>query len=449
MGKNTHATQPASTSSWLPSRRGILRSALWGGAASAAVAAAPFVRARPLRSRLKLAAIGAANRGAANIAGVLDHDVALLCDVDAQHLARGVAQVTGAGQPDPRGVVDWRELLAGDHDLQGVVISTPDHTHAAIARAALRRGLPVYCEKPLSRTVGEVRQLRDLARKHAVPTQMGTQIHATDNYRRVVEAVRSGAIGDVHRVDVICSKSWSAGKFGEAAPAPEHLAWNLWLGPTPYREYCEGVHPANWRRFWQFGTGTVGDMACHWVDLVHWALELGVPHTVESEGGADSTEPDAVGTPRSLHVRWGHPAKIGPDGTQLRAPVDVHWYDGGAQPEFAPLPDCHVFHGAKGRIVSTYGSMEVQLSDESVWTPPERTIQPSPGHYVEWTRAIEGRSAPKPLCSFDYATDLTETVLLATVAYRAGGRMTWDAATGTASKGQEFVAIEERDGWDV
>ena len=194
-----------------------------------------------------------------------------MCDVDSAMLARGLAQVEAAGQLRPKTYVDWRELLEQEKDLAGVVISTPDHLHAPIARAALRRNIAVYCEKPLTRTVEEAQQLQELAKSSGVATQMGTQIHATDNYRRVVEAIRSGAIGDVHTVHVVCRKSWSNGKFSAPKPAPKNLAWDLWLGPTPERPYCDGVHPGNWRRFWAFGTGTVGDMACHWVDLVHWA----------------------------------------------------------------------------------------------------------------------------------------------------------------------------------
>ena len=256
------------------SRRRVLRGA---AALASSAAAAPFVRTRPLRERLKLAAVGVANRGASNVAGVLSEDVAVMCDVDEGMLARGVGQVVGAGQPSPTTYSDWRELLEKERDLAGIVVSTPDHLHAPIARAALRRKIAVYCEKPLTRTVAEAQELQDLAKRSGVATQMGTQIHATDNYRRVVEALRAGAIGDVHTVHVVCRKSWSNGRFSDPKPAPEGLDWDLWLGPTPERPYCDGVHPANWRRFWAYGNGTVGDMACHWVDLVHWASRARAP----------------------------------------------------------------------------------------------------------------------------------------------------------------------------
>jgi predicted dehydrogenase len=430
-------------------RRTVLNA---GAAAASSLFLAPFIHARtrlrqeetaavaPLPSRLKLAAIGAGNRAAANIAGVLSEDVAYLCDVDERLLQRGVDQVVAAGQPRPTTYVDWRDLLTNVADLDGVVISTPDHTHAAIARWALSRKLPVYCEKPLTRTVQEARELQELARTAGVATQMGTQIHAYENYRRVVEAIRSGAIGNILNVHVVCSKSWSGGVFqgGDSKP-PEALNWDLWLGPTPERAYSAGVHPAHWRRFWAFGNGTVGDMAAHWIDLVHWALELQPPKTIEVEG----PEPDADGTPEGMHVRWTHERKNGgPD-------VDVHWWDGSMKWPDAPLPDCHVFVGTKGRLVSTYNSMEVQLAEPSTepWVPPAQTIAPSPGHYAEWLNRIKDPAAPAPLCEFDYSGPLTESILLATVAYRAGGKITWDASAMDAGPGTPYLQKEERDGW--
>lgn len=419
------------------SRRRVLRGA---AALATSSVAAPFIRTRPIRDRLKLAAIGVANRGAANVDGVLSQDVAVMCDVDSRMLERGMAQVEAAGQKRPKTYVDWRELLDQEKDLAGVVISTPDHLHAPIARAALRRKIAVYCEKPLSRTVEEAQQLQDLAKSSGVATQMGTQIHATNNYRRVVEAIRAGAIGDVHTVHVVCRKSWSNGKFSEPKPAPAYLDWDLWLGPTPERPYCDGVHPLNWRRFWAFGTGTVGDMACHWVDLVHWALDLKTPVAIEVEGPAV----DPVGTPEWMHVKWSHAAE------GARKAVDVHWWDGGSAPELAPPGDSHVFLGTKGRIVSNYSSMKVELDGaDATWEAPAPSIANSPGHYVEWLDAIEKGTPSSPLCSFDYSGPLTQTVLLATVAYRAGGQARWDAGAGSFDVDPKLLGSEDRPGWDV
>lgn len=424
----------------IPSRRTVLQ-----GAAAAlfapALHAAPSVRRGPLDDRLRIAAVGAANRGAANIAGVLGENVAVLCDVDRNLLGAGVSQVTGNGGAAPRTYADWRVMFdEEDGALDGVVVSTPDHTHFPIARAALRRGIPVYVEKPVSHTVAQARTLRTLAREAGVATQMGTQIHSTDNYRRVVEAIRGGAIGDVQRVDVVCNKSWSNGTWGEVVEPPESLDWDLWQGPALEHAFGAGVHPANWRRFWRYGTGTVGDMACHWIDLVHWALELEAPSAIEAEGPT----PHAVGTPEWMVARWSYPAR------GERGPVEVVWYDGGKKPDDCPLDFCHIWRGSKGKLISTYGSLEV-IRDEGTqeWEAPAPTIASSPGHYAEWLNAIRDSSAPAPTCNFEYAVPLSEAVLLSTVAYRAEGRIEWDAEAGTVSRGAEFLATEEREGWDV
>ncbi|MEZ6017891.1 MAG: Gfo/Idh/MocA family oxidoreductase [Planctomycetota bacterium] len=395
---------------------------------------APFVRSGPLRDRPRLAVIGVWNRGRSNLEGVLDAEgeVKLLADVDSKHLGLAAKLVADRGQAAPQLMADWRAALERPRELDGVVISTPDHLHAPIASAALARGLAVYCEKPLAHTVEEARLLQKLAHKAKVATQMGIQIHAGDNYRRVVEAVRGGAIGDVREVHVLCSKSWSDGRYGEAKPVPEQLAFDLWLGPAAERPYTEGLHPAWWRKFWDFGTGTVGDMACHWVDLVHWALELGRPSAVTSVG--PEVHPD--GTPAWLHTTWEHPAAKG------RPAVAVHWWDGGKRPEIARegWNDCHIWVGSKGRIYSTYSKHEVVLDDpDAAYEAPKQTLAKSRGHYVEWIQEIQG--GERTSCPFDYSAPLTEAVLLATVAFRAGAPLKVDVKSGAVTGADGVEAL--------
>jgi len=407
--------------------------------------AGPFLRRGRLRDRPRLAAIGVWNRGRSNLEGVLaaGADVTALADVDRANLEKAALLLLERDLPTSRGEADWRVLLDTPKDFDGVVISTPDHLHAPIASAALAQDLAVYCEKPLAHTVEEARTLLALARTSRGATQMGTQIHAGANYRRVVEAIRGGAIGDVREVHVLCSKSWSGGRFGPESPVPDGLAFDLWLGPAAARPYSVGLHPADWRKFWQYGTGTVGDMACHWLDLVHWALALGRPSAVSAEG----PPPHVDGTPEWLHATWDHAA------TATRGAVKVHWWDGGRRPECAgdAASDCHLWLGSKGRLTSTYSKHEVKLDDpDATYTPPEPTIADSPGHYVEWVRAIEG--GPRAECSFEYAAPLTEAVLLATVAYRAGGALVVAADSGLVAgpKGvHELVKKTYREGFEL
>lgn len=394
----------------------------------------PAIRRGPLNERPRLLVVGGWNRGRSNLDGVLDGgaEVAALVDVDANHLGLAAKVVTERGQKAPATGADWRSFLADPKGLDGVVVSTPDHLHAPVTSVALAQRLAVYCEKPLSHTVHEARHLLAQARRAKVATQMGIQIHSGQNYRRVVEAVRAGAIGAVREVHVLCSKSWSDGRFGDEKPHPEHLDWDLWLGPTAPRAYSDGLHPAWWRKFWAFGSGTVGDMACHWLDLVHWALELGRPSAVAAEG----PERHADGTPQWLHATWEHAA------TEARPAVTVHWWDGGRKPECARegWDDCHVWVGSKGRIYSTYGAHEVVLDDPAaVYAAPEPTLAASPGHYVEWLSEIQG--GPRASCGFEYAAPLTEAVLLATVAFRAGARLAVDPASGAVTGAEGVDAL--------
>lgn len=426
-----------------PSRRELLASG------TVALAAAPFIHLRPLDDKLRLGVVGCGGRGAANLGALLGEEVVALSDVDANNLEAGRQAVAGRGGK-PALFRDFRRMLE-KVELDGVVVSTADHTHAHVTLAALAAGLPVYCEKPLTHTTREVRAVRAAAREAGVATQMGTQIHAGDNYRRVVERLRAGAIGAVREVHVLMSKSWSDGRFGPAKPAPAHLDWDLWQGPLPARDYCDGLHPANWRRFWDYGTGTLGDMACHYVDLVHWALDLGVPDVVEAEG----PEVHPVGTPSWLKVHWHHAASA------ARPAVVVHWYDGGARPDELPelkqkdgtLASCdngHVFVGERGVLVSDYGNHALypEAAFEGV-EPPPQSIERSIGHHAEWARAI--REATPTTCNFDYSGRLTEAVLLGNVAFRAGGRITGcaDGSVDRDAAAAPFLGVRYRDGWEL
>jgi predicted dehydrogenase len=420
--------------------------------ASAAVVGAMALplpaRARRARAdKLRIAVVGTQNQAGWNISQIAGEQIAALCDVDG-----GFLEQAGARFPEARRFRDFREMLAAPLDIDAVLVAAPDHIHAPAAAMALRQGKHVYCEKPLAHTVEEARVLATLAAEKKLATQMGTQIHAGANYRRVVELVRSGAIGPVREVHVWCGRSWAQGRYGEPKPPPAELDWDLWLGPAPEHAYSEGIHPANWRRFWAYGTGTLGDMACHHMDLAHWALDLRHPSTVHAEG----PPVDPIGTPAWLIVRYQHPARAD------RPPVQVTWYDGGKRPELLstiknkngdPLPwgDGNLFVGQTGMVIADYDSHRL-IRDGVVadFTPPAPSIPDSVGHHNEWIAAC--KTGSPTTCNFDYSGALAEAVLLGNVSYRVGRKLEWDAPNLRAAdlpEADEFIRHRFRAGWTL
>jgi predicted dehydrogenase len=273
-------------------------------------------------------------------------------------------------------------------DIEAVVVSTPDHLHAPVAVAAMRAGKHVYCEKPLAHSVHEIRVMMETAARMRVVTQMGTQIHAEDNYRRVVELVQAGAVGPVRRVHVWCSNRCQPGfrARGETTP-PRGLNYDLWLGPAPYRPY----HPSHlhfvWRYWWDFGGGVLADMACHYMDLPHWALNLRTPTRVSAVGSvsyrADNKMPDrmqveyhyaARGDAPPVHLTWYH----GVSGPDLSGRVRYPGYASGV-----------LFVGERGELLANYGNHRLMPEERfRNYRRPEPTIPRSVGHHREWLDAI-------------------------------------------------------------
>lgn len=421
------------------------------GAAAAVgyhVGQAPAEESKSPNERLNLASVGVMQRAGANLRGVESQNIVALADVDRNFLAQA-----GARYPQARRYRDYRVMLEKEADrLDGVLVSTPDHNHAPAAAMALRLKKPVYCEKPLAHTVVEARTLAELASEHKLATQMGTQIHAGDNYRRVVELVRSGAIGPVKRVHVWAGAAYSGARFTTGAAAPDSLDWDLWLGPATKRPYSEGVHPFKWRSFWDYGTGALGDFGCHYMDLVHWALDLRHPASVEARG----PQYDPVSTPAWCIVDYRYPAR----GDQ--PPVHLTWYDSGKRPDvLSTLKDKdgkplnwtsgQLFVGQHGMVLSNYSRHVLLPAERFVdFQPPEPSIPPSVGHHREWVEAI--KNGTPTTCNFDYSGALAEAVLLGTVAYRCGRKLQWDGAAlkaTNAPEAKEFLHKEYRKGWTV
>jgi hypothetical protein len=329
------------------------------------------------------------------------------------------------------------------------------HAHATLR--ALRAGLHVYCEKPLTHSVEEARLVAEAATKHKRVTQMGTQVHAGDNYRRVVELVQAGAIGKVAEVHVWCARSWGGpDRPKETEPIPKGLHWDLWLGCAPERPFHHGpdkkgfgtYHPYNWRSWWDFGGGTLNDMACHHMDLPFWALGLRHPTLVVAQGSPVHPETAAMW----LIVRYQFPAR----GEQ--PPVKLTWYDGGKRPphfDEGKLPkwgDGTLFVGDKGMLLAGYDSHKLlPEKDFAGYDRPKPTIPASIGHHKEWVEAC--KSGGPTTCPFDYAGALTEAVLLGTVSYRLGGKpLAWNARGLRATNepdAERFIKKEYRKPWSL
>ncbi len=395
--------------------------------------------------KLNLGIIGVAHQGQYDLNNVATENIVALCDVDATSLARAAKRF-----PAARCYSDFRRLLE-QKDIDAVVIATPDHTHAVATVTALRSGRDVYCEKPLTHTISECRIVMETARKTRRVTQIGTQIHAGSNYRRVVELVQGGVIGSVTDVHV-----WVDAVYGQkahpepTATIPAGLNYNLWLGPVPFRPYSSDYLPQHWRNWWHFGGGALADFGCHYIDLPHWALDLREPVSAEAVSGPPVSS-EAV--PPWLIVRYQHPAR----GQQPQ--VTLTWYQGGRKPRADVLgpelaqewPSGVLFLGTKGNLLADYHRRRL-LPDKTFadFVPPPPSIPESLGHHAEWVRAC--KSGGPTTCNFDYSGALTIAALLGNVAYRVGQPIHWDGPKLRAAgcpQAQAFIRHEYRPGWRI
>ncbi len=402
----------------------------------------------PPSEKLNIACIGIGGQGASDINDVSSENIVALCDVDwGQHTAGTFNRF-----PNARKYKDFRKMLdAEDKNIDAVTVSTPDNIHAVAAMAAMKRGKHVYCEKPLCHDVYEVRQLTEAARKYKVVTQMGTQIHGTAEMKFFVEIVQSGVIGKIHKVDLWSGKNWGGGVRPTDTPAvPETLDWDLWLGPAPYRPYHPCYVPGNWRRWLDFGTGTLGDMGCHIIDPAWWALGIDYPTSISAQPGPFSKET----YPQKTIITWEFAAKGD------RPALTVNWYDGENQPPRPPelepsrkLPDQGgVYYGEKGVIVYPHCGVPRLIPETAMkgFKKPAEVFDRSVNHYQDWIRGCKG--GPKPLSNFDYAGPLTEAILLGNVAAFVGQKIEWDGPNMKATNipdGDKFLRRTYRRGWSL
>lgn len=393
--------------------------------------------------RLNVACIGVGGRGAANLAGVGHENVVALCDVDANHLSKALSGFSAA-----KGYADFREMLAKHPDLDAVVVSTPDHTHAVAAAAAMRLRKHLYCEKPMTYTVQETRTLRTMAKEGKLVTQLGTQIHAGDNYRNVVSAVQSGVIGPVKEVHVFFGGGPKVYKSAKPTEPPKALNYDLWLGPAEQTPYVREQSHFDWRYWWKFGNGVLGDFGCHFMDLAFWAMELGPPKSVMST--AEKAHDGVNDVPAKQKVKYVFAGKDGND-------VPLTWQHGGGRPKEVDGLDYGsgvLFIGSEGMIVGDYSRFKVLPESKFKDYVAPKKIAKSIGHHKEWLQAI--RTGGPTTCNFDYSGNLTEAVLLGNVALRGapGKVLAWDAGglkfSGEGSEeANKLLHREYRSGWTL
>lgn len=413
--------------------------------------------------RVNIAGIGVGSQGGSDVDAVVAEGANLvaLCDVDHGYSAKKLAQY-----PSARRFKDYRVMFDEMHkEIDGVVIGTPDHTHAVIAMEAMRRGKHVYCEKPLAHTVHEVRRLMAAARKYGVVTQLGNQGHSSDSIRRVCEWISAGAIGQVHTVhaacgefrDVYCQKD-NLSKLDDHYEIPPELDYDLWLGPTPYRPYTPFWVHWNWRGWMPYGTGTVGDWFCHVIDPTFWALDLDAPSTVQAEVSDYDPAIHGLTYPPATKITFEFPAR------KDRVPLKLVWFDGGNPlPVPADLPKDDqvprtgaILMGEKGMIVhGSHGGGGCHLQPDALreqysgTNAPAQTIPRVKGHHWDWVDAIRtGRQAGS---SFAYGGRLTQVALLGAIAIRFPNEtLHWDERAGRFRNHRQANALLNppyRHGW--
>ncbi|MBN2455081.1 MAG: Gfo/Idh/MocA family oxidoreductase [Sedimentisphaerales bacterium] len=453
-------------------RRGISRRDFLGGAAAAAaftivprhVLGGPGYK--PPSEKLNVAGVGIGGMGRNDIRRIGDENIVALCDVDEKYAAEVFNKY-----PKAKKYRDFRRMLEKQKDIDAVIVATPDHNHAVVAMAAIKMGKHVYCEKPLTYCISEARKLTEAARQAKVATQMGIQGHSGEGIRLICEWIWAGAIGPVRQVQVWTNRpTWRQGidRPKETPPVPATLDWDLWLGPAPYRPYNPVYLPFNWRAWRDFGTGSLGDMACHIIDPVFWAMKLGHPTSIEATYAKMCLRTDPMVAPEyrgidetyplASIIHYEFPAR------QDMPAVKMTWYDGGLIP---PRPEelepgrrmggddgGVLFIGDKGKIMCGCYGEHPRLIPEAKMQQYERPAKTIPrieqGHWRNWIQACKGGEPAGS--NFDYAGPLTEVVLLGNVAILAGEKLYWDGANMKVTnvpEANEYLHRQYRQGWTL
>ena len=457
-------------------RRTFLKQSALAGVGFWAAGGLTLGAAKGANDKLNVAFAGSGGQGGGNLGAIygMGENIVALCDIDEQRLGEAYDKVKDKN-PDAKKYTDWRKMLE-QKDIDAVVISTPDHNHAIIGVSAMKLGKHVYIEKPLAHSVYESRLLRKVAAEQKVATSMGNQGTSHEGLRRAVEIIQAGIIGPVTEAHVWTNRPiWPQGidKRPAKKDPPKGVHWDVWLGPAPERDYGDGYHPFAWRGWWDFGTGALGDMACHTANMAFMALKLGYPTSVEAKS---SYPPNSETFPNGATITYQFPAR------GEMPPVKWVWYEGKKKvekkvkkdnkevtevQEVPNIPDGGLLHGLrsndgsgslligeKGYLFSPsdYGA-EYVLGFNDKFTGfqmPPKTLPRSQGHHRDWINACKGG---KPsMANFEYAALLTEVVVLGNVALRVGKKIEWNGEEMKATncpEAAQYVKPEVRKGWEL
>ncbi len=460
MSKNMSRRSFLQTSAMAAAGAAIATTPFWGS--TSASAAEPKKKKKVAATdKLNIAAIGVGGRGASVLSGLESQNIVAICDVDWNYAAGQFEKF-----PNAKKFKDYREMFDKiGNEFDAVMVATADHTHACIAAQALAMGKHVYCEKPLTHTVYETRLLTNLAKANGVATQMGNQGASLNSTRQIIEAIQNGVIGEVRRVDAFTDRPiWPQGLEAptKTDPIPDTLDWDLFIGPAKYRPFNNIYHPWNWRGWWDFGTGALGDMACHILQPVVDALKLGSP--TSCQGSSTNLMMDCA--PNAQIVKFKFPARDNMPKVAMPE-VEVTWYDGGLKPEFPkgwPVGknmNSHggaaIFYGSKDVLVcGCYGTDPWLLSGKSLPEPSTTREVAEEQHQMDFVRACKESKENRVPCKsdFQFAGPLNEMVVMGVLAVRLQGlnrELAWDGKNMkfTNIGAEETLSFKVKDGFSV
>lgn len=408
----------------------------------------------PPSEKLNVAGIGVGGQGSGDLHNVsLTENIVAFCDVDQRAIAHNAK-----AHPKAKPHTDFRKMLDEMKEIDAIVCATPDHLHAAVTLTAMRMGKHVYCEKPLTHTVGEARLVREEAKKNKVATQMGNGGQATEESRLVSEMIWDGAIGTFKEVHAWSNRKPDISQRGVARPKdtppiPDYLDWDKWVGPSPMRPYHPSYLPFTWRGWWDFGSGVLGDIGCHQLFTTFRTLKLGLPNIIEASSTnwqqSDAISQETAPTASVTRFKFTAAADHGP--------FEIIWYDGGIKPPYPDelevgrqfgTNDGTLYVGDKGKILD---HRLIPAARQKEYGKPPKKMDRSPGHVKEWTDAAKGG---KPAgASFDsFASLCTETILLGNIAIRTNRRLEYDGEKGEIKNdpaANAFINLPRRAGWEL